>query len=95
MTPILIRRFADHDGIRLKKTSLFLKREGGAGEGKNFFSREKKFFLSPASPALIWNRRLNKVYYFWQLGQYTELLPPKRTETRLPEHPGQFSPSRP
>jgi len=26
-----------------------LKREGDTGEGKNFFSREKKFFLAPAS----------------------------------------------
>ena len=28
-------------------TPLFLKRDGGLEEGKNFFSREKKFFLSP------------------------------------------------
>ena len=36
-------------------TSLFLKKDGGAGEGKNFSSREKKFFLSPASPTFIGN----------------------------------------
>ena len=30
-------------------TPLFLKRGGGSGEGKNFFSREKKFFPSPDS----------------------------------------------
>ena len=32
---------------RYQNTPLFLKRDGGLGEGKNFFSREKKFFLSP------------------------------------------------
>jgi len=30
-----------------KHIPLFLKRDGGSGEGKNFFSREKKFFPSP------------------------------------------------
>jgi len=30
-----------------KHTPLFLKKDGGLGEGKNFFSREKKFFPSP------------------------------------------------
>jgi len=36
-----------------KHIPLFLKRDGGAGEGKNFFSREKKFFPSPASQSLL------------------------------------------
>ena len=31
-----------------ENTSLFLKEKGGAGERENFFSREKKFSLSPA-----------------------------------------------
>ena len=31
-----------------KITPLFLKEKGGAGERENFFSREKKFSLSPA-----------------------------------------------
>ena len=31
-----------------KSTPLFLKEKGGAGERENFFSREKKFSLSPA-----------------------------------------------
>ena len=31
-----------------QKSSLFLKEKGGAGERENFFSREKKFSLSPA-----------------------------------------------
>ena len=31
-----------------QNTSLFLKEKGGAGERGNFFSREKKFLLSPA-----------------------------------------------
>ena len=31
-----------------QNTSLFLKEKGGAGERENFFSREKKFSLSPA-----------------------------------------------
>ena len=31
-----------------QNTPLFLKEKGGAGERENFFSREKKFFLSPA-----------------------------------------------
>ena len=30
-----------------KHTPLFLKKDRGSGEGKNFFSREKKFFPSP------------------------------------------------
>ena len=33
-----------------KSTSLFLKRREGLGEGKNLFSREKKFFPSPVKP---------------------------------------------
>ena len=33
-----------------KSTSLFLKRREGLGEGKNLFSREKKFFPSPMKP---------------------------------------------
>ena len=31
----------------IKNTPLFLKRGEGLGEGKNLFSREKKFFPSP------------------------------------------------
>jgi len=34
----------------LKNTPLFLKRGEGLGEGKNLFSREKKFFPSPIKP---------------------------------------------
>ena len=37
----------------LKNTPLFLKEKGGAGERENFFSREKKFSLSPARFTLI------------------------------------------
>ena len=33
----------------VSNTPLFLKKDGGSGEGKNFFSREKKFFPSPDS----------------------------------------------
>lgn len=33
--------------IGSKNISLFLKKERGSGEGKNFFSRKKKFFPSP------------------------------------------------
>ena len=32
-----------------KRISLFLKEDGGLGEGENFFSREKKFSPSPNS----------------------------------------------
>ncbi|MBE6363143.1 MAG: hypothetical protein E7054_05760 [Lentisphaerae bacterium] len=42
------RRSASYGGTgRAANTSLFLKKDGGLGEGKNFFSREKKFFPSP------------------------------------------------
>ena len=34
----------------IKNTPLFLKRGEGLGEGKNLFSREKKFFHSPIKP---------------------------------------------
>ena len=37
-----------------KNTSLFLKKGEGLGEGKNLFSREKKFFLSPHTTLLYW-----------------------------------------
>ena len=33
--------------IGAAKSPLFLKKDRGLGEGKNFFSREKKFFPSP------------------------------------------------
>ena len=36
------------DKLEQQNTSLFLKEKGGAGERENFFSREKKFSLSPA-----------------------------------------------
>ena len=36
------------DKLEPQNTSLFLKEKGGAGERGNFFSREKKFPLSPA-----------------------------------------------
>ena len=36
-------------------TPLFLKRDEGSGEGKDFFSREKKFFPSPEQSPLIGN----------------------------------------
>ena len=36
-----------------KHTPLFLKKDGGLGEGKNFFSREKKFFPSPKKSPLL------------------------------------------
>ena len=38
---------AEHD-LSSKSIPLFLKEKGGAGERENFFSREKKFSLSPA-----------------------------------------------
>ena len=40
-------RTAGHD-LSSKSIPLFLKEKGGAGERENFFSREKKFSLSPA-----------------------------------------------
>jgi hypothetical protein len=33
--------------IEKPDTPLFFKRDGGVGEGKKLFSREKKFFPSP------------------------------------------------
>ena len=36
------------DKLEQQNTPLFLKEKGDAGERENFFSREKKFFLSPA-----------------------------------------------
>ena len=45
--PSLRELWRDKSGA--KHTSLFLKKDGGLGEGKNFFSREKKFFPSPES----------------------------------------------
>ena len=40
--------FKRGDKLEQQNTSLFLKEKGGAGERENFFSREKKFSLSPA-----------------------------------------------
>ena len=38
-----------------QNTPLFLKRDGGRGKGKTFFSREKKFSPSPGMPSLVGN----------------------------------------
>ena len=38
------------DKLELQNTSLFLKKGEGLGEGKNLFSREKKFFPFPREP---------------------------------------------
>ena len=43
-----MRFFKCGDKLEQQNTSLFLKEKGGAGERGNFFSREKKFPLSPA-----------------------------------------------
>ena len=42
-----MRLFDRCDRREQQNTSLFLKRGEGLGEGKNFFSHEKKFFPSP------------------------------------------------
>ena len=44
----LLYFFKRCDKLEQQNTSLFLKEKGGAGERENFFSREKKFPLSPA-----------------------------------------------
>ena len=43
-----VRFFKCGDKLEVQNTPLFLKEKGGAGERGNFFSREKKFPLSPA-----------------------------------------------
>ena len=43
-----MRFFKCGDKLEPQNTPLFLKEKGGAGERGNFFSREKKFSLSPA-----------------------------------------------
>ena len=43
-----MRFFKRGDKLEVQNTPLFLKEKGGAGERENFFSREKKFSLSPA-----------------------------------------------
>ena len=43
-----LRFFKRRNKLELQNTPLFLKEKGGAGERGNFFSREKKFPLSPA-----------------------------------------------
>ncbi len=43
-----MRFFKRGDKLEVQNTPLFLKEKGGAGERGNFFSREKKFPLSPA-----------------------------------------------
>ena len=40
-------------------TPLFLKKGEGMGEGKNLFSREKKFFPSPIKPFTL-------TVYYWE-----------------------------
>ena len=42
--------FMRSDKLELQNTPLFLKKGEGLGEGKNLFSREKKFFPSPTKP---------------------------------------------
>jgi len=42
------------------KTPLFLKRDGGPGEGENFFSREKKFSPSPGTANRIEKEKMQK-----------------------------------
>ena len=45
-----LRFFKRGDKLESQNTSLFLKKGEGLGEGKNLFSREKKFFPSPIKP---------------------------------------------
>ena len=45
-----LRFFKRCDKLEQQNTPLFLKEKGGAGERENFFSREKKFSLSPRKP---------------------------------------------
>ena len=45
-----MRFFKCGDKQEVQNTSLFLKKGEGLGEGKNLFSREKKFFPSPIKP---------------------------------------------
>ena len=51
-----------------KNTSLFLKKGEGLGEGKNLFSREKKFFPSPIKPftliELLVNTSISPMRFF-------------------------------
>ena len=42
--------FKRGDKLEVQNTPLFLKKGEGLGEGKNLFSREKKFFPSPIKP---------------------------------------------
>ena len=44
------KRAASSDKLEQQNTPLFLKKGEGLGEGKNLFSREKKFFPSPIKP---------------------------------------------
>ena len=46
----LIKHPANCDQRKLQNTPLFLKKGEGLGEGKNLFSREKKFFSSLSEP---------------------------------------------
>ena len=46
-----------------QNSSLFLKRDEGSGEGKNFFSREKKFFPSPEYLSLSGTARFEKALH--------------------------------
>ena len=45
-----MRFFKCGDKLEVQNTPLFLKKGEGLGEGKNLFSREKKFFPSPIKP---------------------------------------------
>ena len=45
---VSLLRFRRGSDISSQRSPLFLKEKGGAGERENFFSREKKFSLSPA-----------------------------------------------
>ena len=45
-----LRFFKRCDKLEQQNTPLFLKKGEGLGEGKNLFSREKKFFPSPIKP---------------------------------------------
>ncbi|MBE6357933.1 MAG: prepilin-type N-terminal cleavage/methylation domain-containing protein [Lentisphaerae bacterium] len=76
-----MRFFKCGDQRERRNTSLFLKKGEGLGEGKNLFSREKKFFPSPIKPFTLIELLVTVAQQncFSKIKKYTSLRPAGRT----------------
>ena len=74
-----VRFFKCGDKLEPQNTPLFLKEKGGAGERGNFFSREKKFPLSPRTRPFHFNRIAGRYCHYSDIGSSAPARSAERT----------------